>query len=75
VTLAREAASSGDRIAAENFYQHAEHYFRVMNANREDNPHAASRPTTPAHVEAGGSETEGREPDEAFVQPTRSPAS
>ena len=27
---AREAMSNGDRIEAENFYQHAEHYFRVM---------------------------------------------
>jgi hypothetical protein len=35
LALAREAQSSGDRIAAENFYQHAEHYFRVMNANGE----------------------------------------
>src|SRR5271169_5911005 len=34
VALAREAAASGDRIAAENLYQHAEHYFRVMNAKR-----------------------------------------
>lgn len=33
VALAREAASSGDRITAENLYQHAEHYFRIMNAN------------------------------------------
>jgi|HubBroStandDraft_6_1064221.scaffolds.fasta_scaffold84517_2 hypothetical protein len=33
--LAREAQTSGDRIAAENFYQHAEHYFRVMNAQGE----------------------------------------
>ena len=30
--LAREAAIGGDRIAAENFYQHAEHYFRIANA-------------------------------------------
>lgn len=35
LALAREAQSSGDRIAAENFFQHAEHYFRVMNANSE----------------------------------------
>ena len=28
--LARDAQSSGDPIAAENYYQHAEHYFRVM---------------------------------------------
>jgi hypothetical protein len=30
VALAREAASNGDAVEAENFYQHAEHYFRVM---------------------------------------------
>jgi hypothetical protein len=30
LALAREATSNGDTIEAENFYQHAEHYFRVM---------------------------------------------
>jgi hypothetical protein len=33
LALARDAHSSGDRIAAENFYQHAEHYYRIINAN------------------------------------------
>ena len=28
VQLARDAQSSGDPVAAENYYQHAEHYFR-----------------------------------------------
>ena len=32
LTLAREANSAGDRVAAENFLQHAEHYYRVINA-------------------------------------------
>ena len=49
VALAREAASAGDRVAAENLYQHAEHYFRVMNANGE-NPAQMARPTTPADL-------------------------
>lgn len=31
--LARDAASSGDRVGAENFLQHAEHYYRLMIAN------------------------------------------
>lgn len=31
--LARDATSSGDRIAAESYFQHAEHYYRVMTAN------------------------------------------
>jgi hypothetical protein len=30
--LARDASSSGDRVLAENYLQHAEHYFRVVRA-------------------------------------------
>ncbi|MBM3561377.1 MAG: DUF4167 domain-containing protein, partial [Alphaproteobacteria bacterium] len=30
--LARDASSSGDRVAAENLLQHAEHYYRLMSA-------------------------------------------
>lgn len=30
--LARDAASGGDRVLAENYLQHAEHYFRVLRA-------------------------------------------
>jgi hypothetical protein len=37
VALAQEAERSGDRIAAENLYQHAEHYFRVANAGHDGN--------------------------------------
>ena len=38
--IARDASSSGDRVMAENYYQHAEHYFRIVQANqpkRDDN--------------------------------------
>lgn len=34
VQLARDARSSGDPVAAENYYQHAEHYFRLIAAAR-----------------------------------------
>ena len=30
--LGRDASSSGDRVMAEGYFQHAEHYFRVVNA-------------------------------------------
>ncbi|MBI1393314.1 MAG: DUF4167 domain-containing protein [Alphaproteobacteria bacterium] len=30
--LARDAASAGDRVKAENYLQHAEHYFRLIRA-------------------------------------------
>src|SRR5579875_2822184 len=35
VQLARDAQSSGDPVAAENYYQHAEHYFRLIAAAQE----------------------------------------
>ena len=62
IALAREAATSDDRIAAENFYQHAEHYFRIDSARREGHqPGMALRPTTPADVEMNSSETASSE--------------
>ena len=33
VMLARAAAASGDTIETERHFQHAEHYFRLMNKN------------------------------------------
>ena len=30
-SMARDAYASGDNISMENFYQHAEHYFRINN--------------------------------------------
>jgi Domain of unknown function (DUF4167) len=34
IALARAEALSGNAIGAENYYQHAEHYFRSMSADR-----------------------------------------
>ncbi len=77
VALAREAGSSGDRIAAENFYQHAEHYFRVMNADGQGQGNSLSppRPMTPADTEMTGPEPEAEAapptpPTEPDVPPT-----
>lgn len=36
--LARDAASAGDRVLAENYLQHAEHYFRVLRALQPARP-------------------------------------
>ncbi|HLN09059.1 MAG TPA: DUF4167 domain-containing protein [Xanthobacteraceae bacterium] len=33
LALAQAEALSGNMIGAENYYQHAEHYFRMMSAN------------------------------------------
>lgn len=61
VALAREASSSGDRVAAENLYQHAEHYFRVMNAAHEGQQPRAPRPAAPADFPTEASAEEGSE--------------
>ena len=69
LALAREAQSSGDRIAAENFYQHAEHYFRVMNANgegfaqRQQQQQPQMMPTDGEMLDG-----EGEQPEEAHAQ-------
>lgn len=36
--LARDAAAAGDRVLAENFLQHAEHYFRLIRAMQPQRP-------------------------------------
>ena len=81
LALAREAQSSGDRIAAENFYQHAEHYFRVMNANGEAfQRQQQQQQQQPMQPEVEPMDGEGEQPEEAhFVQiqpapPPQSPA-
>ncbi|MBL8630760.1 MAG: DUF4167 domain-containing protein [Rhodospirillaceae bacterium] len=35
LALARDASSQGDRVLAENYFQHADHYYRVINARFE----------------------------------------
>lgn len=73
IALAREAQASGDRIAAENLYQHAEHYFRVMNAQGDGQGQGPPRPTTPADFDMTG-DGEGREDsDEGQMQPAPAP--
>lgn len=32
LAMARDASSAGDRIAAEGFFQHAEHYYRILHS-------------------------------------------
>ncbi|MGE0722895.1 MAG: DUF4167 domain-containing protein [Alphaproteobacteria bacterium] len=60
IALAREATTSGDRIAAENFYQHAEHYFRIINADGGPQPQSMQRS---AGEFEGGGEGEGASQD------------
>ncbi|MBB5519148.1 DUF4167 domain-containing protein [Amphiplicatus metriothermophilus] len=44
LALARDASSAGDRVKAENYLQHAEHYFRVLRAMQPSAPTPADQP-------------------------------
>lgn len=37
-SLAKDALFSGDPVAAEGFFQHAEHYGRIMEENKQQKP-------------------------------------
>ena len=75
LALARDAQAAGDRIAAENYSQHAEHYFRTINANADGNPRSrhhqpsegtaqplAAAAPTPLQALMNGSDDDGSEP-------------
>ena len=65
IQLARDAQGSGDPVAAENYYQHAEHYFRLIAAAqeqfRQQNPYYNNQ--QPQQGAPGGQPQGG---DEAF---------
>jgi hypothetical protein len=75
VQLARDARSSGDPVAAENYYQHAEHYFRLIAAAQEQFRQNQPQPRTENEMasEDGDDESEsfsnfGQEPGFVPVQ-------
>jgi hypothetical protein len=62
VQLARDARSSGDPVAAENYYQHAEHYFRLIAAAQEQfrqNQPQQPRPDADVSSSEDGEEEDG----------------
>jgi hypothetical protein len=62
VQLARDARSSGDPVAAENYYQHAEHYFRLIAAAQEQFRQNQPQPRTENEMVA----TEEGDDEESF---------
>jgi hypothetical protein len=70
--LARDAGSAGDRVMAENYLQHAEHYFRILLAQgiqpgQQQGTPAGQQPNGSADARVpGGAEQPG------YVQPVGS---
>src|SRR3954469_2710637 len=49
--LARDAQSSGDPVLAENYLQHAEHYFRIVATAQAQSQFRADQPNQVQEVE------------------------
>ena len=75
VQLARDAHTSGDPVSAENYYQHAEHYFRLIAAAqeqfRQNNPHLP-RPESEPRDDGFGGDDDGDDEDIGQQQPAAS---
>ena len=75
VQLARDARSSGDPVAAENYYQHAEHYYRIIAAAQEQFRQNQQQPRPDAEVtqteddDSDGYSSFGQEPGFVPQQP------
>ena|ERR1700742_2917599 len=68
--LARDANSGGDRVMAENYLQHAEHYFRIMAAQQAQQAQyqaqqAAQNPNRQPGEQPGGGQQPQPQPGSA----------
>ncbi len=62
LAMARDASASGDRIASENYLQHAEHYYRLINNSTDgegNRQRQAPRPDGNGHDAEAAQEANG----------------
>ena len=74
VQLARDARSSGDPVAAENYYQHAEHYFRLIAAAQEQFRQNQPQPRTENEMPSEDSDDESESFSNFGQEPGFAPA-
>jgi len=74
--LGRDATSSGDRVTAEGYFQHAEHYFRILNAMNQAAAQQGQGPATqhggqrsPRQQEQGEGNQNAAEPEGEQSEP------
>ena len=60
--LARDASSAGDRVQAENYLQHAEHYYRILMASQAHQAQQFGANGQPNGGNGGGEQRQGGEP-------------
>ena len=80
--LARDAQSSGDRIAAEGYMQHVEHYYRILNPEggqsgnqheRKHRDHNGGKRHDDAQDRSGSKSQASEQPESAHEQKNTAP--
>jgi hypothetical protein len=66
--LARDAQTLGDRIMAENYFQHAEHYYRIMAAAAESQSARFAERRQPQGEQPQGEQPQGEQPQGELPQ-------
>lgn len=71
MALAKDATSSGDRVLAENYLQHAEHYQRLIGSWVEEAPRASYYNDTQGSQNAAQAGDEQPQPDVVVTRPSQ----
>ncbi len=58
--LGRDATGAGDRVMAESYFQHAEHYFRILNAMNQAAQQSGQQPVPQQGAFQGGGQPQQR---------------
>jgi Domain of unknown function (DUF4167) len=61
MAMARDALAAGDMVAAENYFQHAEHYYRIINVNGGNGQ--AQQPARPRGEGYSDDQSQGQQSD------------
>ena len=69
IAMAREAVLSGDRVLAENYYQYAEHFLRIINERTQVR---YTPPVSPSHPRSDVKDLKGGPHESQSLHPTRS---
>lgn len=72
--LARDANTQGDRVMAENYLQHAEHYFRILSAAQAQQAQYAAQNPQAVQQQPNGNRPPNGSGEQPYVQGAPQPA-
>ena len=72
--LARDANTQGDRVMAENYLQHAEHYYRILSAAQAQQAAYAAQNPQAAQQQVNGNRPPNGSGEQPYIQGAPQPA-